>query len=77
NTSCCEEWFRNGEGGFAVPPDDFELICDRFGRALEDDALVDRAAEVNWETVRTRLAQEVIVPRVHDFYRQAFGYLHR
>lgn len=75
NTSCCEEWFTGGVGGFAIPPDDFALICDRFGRALEDDALVDNAAAVNLATVRARLALEVIVPQVQAFYRQAFEHL--
>ena len=55
NTSCCDEWFKDGEGGFIVSPGDFDVICEKFGRALTDDALVDRAAEVNWRTVQMRL----------------------
>ena len=73
NTSCCDEWFKDGEGGFIVPPDDFDVICDRFGRALTDDALVDRAAEVNWHTVQTRLDKNIIAPKVVEFYDRIFA----
>jgi glycosyltransferase involved in cell wall biosynthesis len=74
NTSCCEEWFVSGESGFAVPPDDFELICDRFWVALTDDALVDRAARINLEVIRSRLAVEVLRPVMRDFYAKALAY---
>ncbi len=70
NTSCCDEWFEDGKGGFIVPPDDFDTICDRFLRALNDDALVDQAAEINWATVRARLDIRVLRGKVEAFYRQ-------
>lgn len=73
NTSCCDEWFKDGEGGFIVPPDDFEVICEKFGRALTDDALVDRAAEVNWRTVQTRLDKNIIAPKIVEFYDRIFA----
>ena len=75
NTSCCDEWYVDGEGGFIVPPDDFDLICQRFARALEDDDLVDRAAEVNWATVKKRLDAHVMRQRVEEFYDQGFATL--
>jgi hypothetical protein len=40
---------------------------------LEDDALVDRAAEINQRTVRERLAREVLVPKVTAFYDEVFA----
>ncbi|WP_164547638.1 MULTISPECIES: glycosyltransferase [unclassified Bosea (in: a-proteobacteria)] len=73
NTSCCEEWFVQGETGFAVSPDDFEEICARFERALTDDTLVDDAAPRNLEIIRSRLDQSVMKPAIQDFYRQALG----
>lgn len=75
DTSCCDEWFVDGEGGFIVPPDDFEMICARFERALEDDDLVDRAAEANWATVEKRLDADVVRQRIQDFYDQGFASL--
>lgn len=73
NTSCAEEWFVHEKTGFAIPPDDFEEICDRFETALTDDTLVDQAAIENFEIVKSRLAIEVLRPKVGDFYRQAFA----
>lgn len=77
NTSCCGEWFEDGVGGFIIPPDDMDLICDRFERALTDDALVDSAAIVNRAVVDARLDQRIIQPQVRDFYAQAFGLVAR
>lgn len=71
NTSCCEEWFVHGKTGFAIPPDDFEEICERFATALSDDSLVDYAATENFRVIESRLALEVLRPKVADFYRQA------
>jgi glycosyltransferase involved in cell wall biosynthesis len=77
NTSCCDEWFEDGVGGFAIPPDDMEVICDRFERALTDDALVDHAALVNRAVVEARLDIGVVHAQVRAFYDRAFGYLVR
>jgi hypothetical protein len=77
NTSCCEEWFIHEKTGFAISPDDFEGICTRFEAALSDDALVDAAAIENFEIIKSRLALEVLLPRMKDFYQQAFSYLAR
>lgn len=77
NTACCGEWFEDGRGGFAIPPDDFEVICDRFHRALTDDALVDAGAELNRRIVERRLSQAVVTRQVHGFYRELFGHLGR
>ena len=68
NTSCCDEWFQDGEAGFIVSPDDFDSICEKFDRALIDDALVDRAAILNWRTVQRRLDKNIIAPKVVEFY---------
>lgn len=73
NTSCCEEWFVDGETGFAVPHDDIEKIAARFERALSDDELVDEASARNLEIIRTRVDNCVLGPRIAEFYRQALA----
>ncbi|WFU37360.1 glycosyltransferase [Bradyrhizobium sp. CB82] len=73
NTSCCEEWFVHEKTGFAIPPDDFEKICERFASALTDDNLVDTAAVENFEIIKSRLAVEVLRPKMDEFYRRAFA----
>ena len=70
NTSCCEEWFENGVGGFSVPVEE-EVIAERFERALLDDTLVDAAEPINRRVIEMQLDRGVIHPKVIDFYRQA------
>jgi glycosyltransferase involved in cell wall biosynthesis len=77
NTSCCEEWFEDRVGGFAIPPDDFEVICDRFARALNDDALVDSAAPLNRAVIDARLSKDVVGPQVRELYAQALAHTGR
>lgn len=72
NTSCCDEWFADGIGGFIVSPDDPGQIRERVLAALDNDALVDRAAEQNAETVARRLDRELLAPRVARFYNPVF-----
>jgi glycosyltransferase involved in cell wall biosynthesis len=77
DTSCCAEWFIPEKSGFAVPVDNFDVICDRFERALTDDTLVDEAATVNLDIIRSRLAIDVFVPKMRAFYAQAFVHAQR
>ncbi len=77
DTSCCAEWFIPEKSGFAVPVDNFDLICDRFERALADDALVDEAATLNLDIIRSRLAIDVFAPKMRAFYERAFAHAQR
>jgi len=72
NTSCCDEWFDHGKGGYLIPPDDVDLIAQRVRSALTDDPLVDQAAVLNWQTVETRLDQRKMDQRVWAFYDEIF-----
>jgi glycosyltransferase involved in cell wall biosynthesis len=70
NTSCADEWIKCGESGFFVPPEDPQVIADAIRRAVTDDDLVDRAAEINARTVMERLDQSVIRPKVIAMYER-------
>lgn len=72
NTSCCDEWITDGEGGFIVDPGDVEGIAECIRMAVTDDILVDRAAELNWATVQKRLDQREVARQVHDLYERIF-----
>lgn len=54
-TSCANEWVTSGETAFLVDPEDVPAISSALCRALTDDALVDRASQVNGQLVRERL----------------------
>ena len=72
NTACCNEWIEDGVSGFSIPPDDIEIIGQRIRQAIADNALVDSAAEINWQTVCERLDQRLLQVKEVDFYNQIF-----
>lgn len=66
-TSCADEWFEDGRGGFIVRPQ-VEEIAGRLRQALEDDILVDLAAASNWKICEERLDSRKIGQMVRDQY---------
>ena len=72
NTSCCNEWIEDGRSGFEIPADDVTLIADRLRQAAINDDLVDRASEINWETVKARLDQSILKKKAISFYDEIF-----
>jgi glycosyltransferase involved in cell wall biosynthesis len=75
-TACADEWIINGETGFIVPPEDPEPIAAAIRRAVSDDALVDRAAELNAQVARERLDERVIKPQVIAMYEKIAAEAH-
>jgi hypothetical protein len=69
DTSCADEWLKDGETGILVPPNDPEIIAGAIRRAATDDQLVDQAAERNAEVATERLDQSMIRPRVIEMYQ--------
>jgi glycosyltransferase involved in cell wall biosynthesis len=73
-TACADEWITDGVSGFLVPAEEPEIIAERLRRAVLDDALVDRAAEINAEIAATRLNQQRIREvAIHDYYEYVAG----
>lgn len=70
-TGCGNEWLEDGVGGSLVPPEDPEPVAAALRRALTDDPLVDRAAVVNAETARERLAYATLNARIVGIYELA------
>lgn len=69
STSCADEWIEDGTTGLLVPPDDPEAVETAIRKALTDDALVDRAAEINSRTTEERLDSKRIAPMASGIYR--------
>jgi len=69
-TSCADEWIVDGESGFIVPPEDPEPIAAAIRKALSDDELVNRAAEINWKTAESRLDENIIRPQAVAMYER-------
>ena len=69
NTSCADEWIVNGKSGYIVSPDDHAGLVKSIKVALEDDALVDKAAQINYEVARNRLDQSAVAEISKNFYK--------
>lgn len=72
-TACADEWIVNGQSGLIVPPEDPQAIAEALRQALSDDSLVDRAAEINAQTIAQRLDNSVIKPQVIKMYQDIYA----
>ncbi len=70
DTSCLTELVRDREGVLMVPAEEPEQVAAAIRRALTDDALVDRAAELNTRVVNTRLDHKLIRRQVVSMYER-------
>jgi len=71
-TACADEWIEDGKSGFIVPPEESHAIADAIRKALTNDSLVDRAAEINAQTVAERLDYSIIQAQVIKIYRDIY-----
>jgi glycosyltransferase involved in cell wall biosynthesis len=70
DTSCANEWVQNGATGLLVHPEDPEGVAAAIRLAVTEDALVDRAAEINARLTAERLDRSVIQPQVIAMYER-------
>ncbi|MDA8016069.1 MAG: glycosyltransferase [Thermoanaerobaculia bacterium] len=64
------EWIEDDTNGLLVPPDDADAVASAIRRGLQDDALVDEAAEINRRLARERLDYEMVRDRVIEMYHR-------
>lgn len=68
NTGSTTEWITDGVNGFVVDPEDTGRLAEVIRIALQNDRLVNRAAEINTDIMLKRLDISVIKPRVIEMY---------
>lgn len=73
NTSCCDEWIKDGESGFSIPADDPHFIAMKIREALTNDELVDKAAEMNWKVIQNRADKNKIRDKEKQLYNDIFA----
>jgi glycosyltransferase involved in cell wall biosynthesis len=73
NTSCVDEWLRDGVGTLLVPAEDPQAIAVAIRRAVTDDDLVDRAAEINFQVIAEQLNLEGVKSQVVAMYQDIFA----
>lgn len=69
STACADEWIVHGESGMIVPPEDPVAIAEAIRRALKDDTLVNKAAEMNARVVAEKLDYAKIQAQVIQSYK--------
>ncbi len=70
NTSCLGELLQDGQSGMLVHPEDAEAVAAALRRAVTDDELVDRAAEINARIAAEYLDRSVTRPQVVEMYQR-------
>jgi len=70
NTSCLTELVKDGETALMVPAEEPTEVAAAIRRALADDAMVDRAAELNIRLAAERLDCSVVQPQVVKIYER-------
>ncbi len=70
-TSAADEWIIDGVNGFLVPPEDPEIIEKAIRTALVDDALVEKAADINKKMISERLDYDTLKEKAISIYKIA------
>jgi hypothetical protein len=77
DTSCGGEWFKNGQTGILVKPEDSEDVEKAIRKALADDDLVNRAAKLNYDMLYERLEYSKIQRKVVNNYKSMVNSINR
>lgn len=70
NTSTADEWVTDGISAFIVEPEDPFMVADAIRKSLTNDALVDSAAAINWQTVIEKLDETELKKLTINSYNQ-------
>ncbi len=73
DAGAAREWIRDGENGLLVPPEDPDAVEAAIRRAVTEDALVERAAEVNERLTSERISRDLVTPRIVQAYERVVG----
>jgi glycosyltransferase involved in cell wall biosynthesis len=73
HTSCANEWLEEGRTGFLVHPEDPEEVEVAIRRVVTDDSLVDDAAAITGDVIRSRLDTKVVRPAAIAMYEQVIA----
>ena len=69
DTESTAEWITHETNGLLVDPEDPSDIERALRKAIGDDALVDSAAEINFQMVSQKIDITVVKPRVIQMYK--------
>lgn len=64
------EWINDGENGLLVAPEDVQAVAQALRNAIENDAMVDNAAEHNLQLIAKKFSDSIVRPQVIDLYKR-------
>lgn len=64
------ELIEDGKNGYLFPAGDVQALADRLVRAAKERALADQARQWNWQLVRERHSESVVMPKVEGLYQR-------
>ncbi len=70
NIPANREWIQDGENGFLVPTHDEVALADKLYRAIEDEALREKAREINVRLVGEKASWERISQILREIYER-------
>jgi glycosyltransferase involved in cell wall biosynthesis len=73
DTVSTAEWIDDGKNGFLVDPDNVDEIAEALVKAVEDDKLIQSAAEINDKLIKSRLERKKIQKEVIDLYEKVYS----
>ena len=68
STSCADEWISPGRSGFLIRSLDADEVSRALKLALDDDVLVDEAAEFNKQVIKTKADSGTLKQGAKSFY---------
>jgi glycosyltransferase involved in cell wall biosynthesis len=73
NTSCGNEWLINGEDGFLVEYQDWEVVAKHLLYVLNNPDFVAKARNKNYQTIRERYDSDRLSEIANGYYEKLLG----
>ena len=73
NTSCGNEWIRNGQDGYLVAHDDWQAVASNLLHLLADDEFALAAQERNLDTIREKYDSAKLSKTAVGYYEKLLG----
>ncbi len=68
------EWIKDGMNGFLIPPEDPKKLATALHKILNNEDLVDQAADYNQRLIKEKLSDSVVRSNVIDMYHNVVKY---
>jgi glycosyltransferase involved in cell wall biosynthesis len=73
NTSCANEWITHEQTGCIISPEDPESIANAIKFAIENNTIIDRSAEINFQIAEKTIDTSIINPKIIKLYTDIFN----